>query len=149
MMDGNPTTVMNVLTLFTMLIFREKLMGLKKLLTAMIKEMNELLTEMKKYTDEFKDQIKASEEMFNFVFMKKMEKIGLSKPSKQDNKCKSKTKIKESKWFFYIQHKEKILTFRTDLIVSLENNPAERNIRMIAMEKMTIFPTAKAVGTLI
>jgi len=79
-MDGNPTTVMNVLILFTMLIFREKLMGLKKLLTAMIKEMNELLTEMKKYTDEFKDQIKALEEMFNFVFMKKMEKLSFLNP---------------------------------------------------------------------
>jgi hypothetical protein len=29
----------------------------------MIKKMNELLTEMKKYTDEFKDQIKALEEI--------------------------------------------------------------------------------------
>ena len=70
--------------------------------------------------------IKALREIFNFIIMKKMEKIGLSKPSKQDSKCKSKTKIKESKWFFYIQHKEKILTFLKDLIVSLENNEVER-----------------------
>ena len=85
--------------------------------------------------------------MFNFIIMKKMEKIGLSKPSKQDSKCKSK--ITESKWFFYIQHKEKILTFLTELIVSLENNEVERSIRITTMEKMTIFPTAKVVGILI
>ncbi len=50
-MDGNLTMFMIVITLFAMLIYKENLLELKRIINSMAKEMNELLTDMKKYTD--------------------------------------------------------------------------------------------------
>jgi len=46
--DGNPTTTMNVIIRFAMLIYRENLLELKRTInSSRPKEMNELLTDMK------------------------------------------------------------------------------------------------------
>jgi len=58
MMDRNPTMVMIVIIFFVTLISRENLLELKSYKQQWTKEMNELLTEMKKYTDECKEQVK-------------------------------------------------------------------------------------------
>ena len=108
------------------------------------KEMNELLTEMKKYTDECKEQvkeldfeqIKALEESFDAVVMKGIEENPLSlNPEKQGKRGKKpKTKARNLLDRF-IEHKEKILRFLTDLKVPFENNQAERDIRMMKLQQ--------------
>jgi transposase len=108
------------------------------------KEMNELLAEMKKYTDECKEQvkeldfeqIKALEERFDAVVMKGIEENPLSlNPEKQGKRGKKpKTKARNLLDRF-IEHKEKILRFLTDLKVPFENNQAERDIRMMKLQQ--------------
>ena len=108
------------------------------------KEMNELLTEMKKYTDECKEQakdldfeqIKALEERFNAVVMKGIEENPPSlNPEKKGKRGASpKTKVRNLLERF-MEHKEKILRFLTDLKVPFENNQAERDIRMMKLQQ--------------
>ena len=108
------------------------------------KEMNELLTEMKKYTDECKEQakdldfeqIKALEERFNAVVMKGIEENPPSlNPEKKGKRGASpKTKARNLLERF-MEHKEKILRFLTDLKVPFENNQAERDIRMMKLQQ--------------
>ncbi|HIH94153.1 TPA: transposase, partial [Methanosarcina acetivorans] len=108
------------------------------------KEMNELLTEMKKYTDECKEQlkeldfeqIKALEERFDAAVMKGIEENPLAlNPEKQGKRGKKpKTKARNLLDRF-IEHKEKILRFLTDLKVPFENNQAERDIRMMKLQQ--------------
>ncbi len=108
------------------------------------KEMNELLTEMKKYTDECKEQvkeldfepIKALEERFNAVVMKGIEENPPSlNPEKKGKRGASpKTKARNLLDRF-IEHKEKIMRFLTDLKVPFENNQAERDIRMMKLQQ--------------
>jgi transposase len=108
------------------------------------KEMNELLAEMKKYTDECKEKfkesdlekIKALEERFDAVVMKEIEENPLSlNPEKQGKRGKKpKTKARDLVDRF-IEHKEKILRFLTDLKVPFENNQAERDIRMMKIQQ--------------
>ena len=97
--------------------------------------MNELLTEMKKYTDECKErvkdldfeQIKALEERFDVIIMKGIEEnLPPLNPEKKGTKGASpKTKARNLLDRF-IEHKEMILRFLTDLNVPFENNQAER-----------------------
>ena len=108
------------------------------------KEMNELLTEMKKYTDECKEQvkeldfkqIKALEERFDAIVIKALEENPPSlNPEKQGKRGKNpKTKARNLLDRF-IQHKEKIMRFLTDLKVPFENNQAERDIRMMKLQQ--------------
>jgi transposase len=108
------------------------------------KEMNELLTEMKKYTDECKEQvkeldfkqIKALEERFDAIIIKALEENPHSlNPEKQGKRGKNpKTKARNLLERF-IQHKEKIMRFLTDLKVPFENNQAERDIRMMKLQQ--------------
>ena len=108
------------------------------------KEMNELLTEMKKYTDECKEQlreldfeqIKALEERFDAIIIKAIEENPHSlNPQKQGKRGKNpKTKARNLLDRF-IEHKEKILRFLTDLKVPFENNQAERDIRMMKLQQ--------------
>jgi transposase len=108
------------------------------------KEMNELLTEMKKYTDECKEQvkkldfeqIKALEERFDAALMKGIEENPSSlNPEKQGKRGKNpKTKARNLLDRF-MEHKEKIRRFLTDLKVPFENNQAERDIRMMKLQQ--------------
>ena len=108
------------------------------------KEMNKLLTEMKKYTDECKEQvkeldfeqIKALEERFDAIIMKGIEENPQSlNPEKQGKRGKNpKTKARNLLDRF-IEHKEKILRFLKDLKVPFENNQAERDIRMMKLQQ--------------
>ena len=108
------------------------------------KEMNELLTEMKKYTDECKEQvkeldfkqIKALEERFDAIIIKALEENPHSlNPEKQGKRGKNpKTKARNLLERF-IEHKEKIMRFLTDLKVPFENNQAERDIRMMKLQQ--------------
>jgi len=108
------------------------------------KEMNELLTEMKKYTDECKEQakelnfeqIKALEKRFDAIIMKGNEENPPSlNPEKQGKRGKNpKTKARNLLDRF-IEHKEKILRFLNDLRVPFENNQAERDIRMMKLQQ--------------
>jgi transposase len=108
------------------------------------KEMNELLTEMKKYTDECKEQvkdldfeqIKTLEERFDAVVMKGIEENPSSlNPEKQGKRGKNpKTKARNLLERF-IENKEQILRFLTDLRVPFENNQAERDIRMMKLQQ--------------
>ncbi len=108
------------------------------------KEMNELLTEIKKYTDECKEQvkdldfeqIKALEERFNVIVMKGIEENPpfLNPQRKGKRGANPKTKARNLLERF-IEHKEKILRFLTDLKVPFENNQAERDIRMMKLQQ--------------
>ncbi len=106
--------------------------------------MNELLTEMKKYTDECKEQIKdldfeqvkALEERFNAVVIKGIEENPPSlNPQKKGTRGASpKTKARNLLERF-MEHKKEILRFLTDLKVPFENNQAERDIRMMKLQQ--------------
>jgi len=108
------------------------------------KEMNELLTEMKKYTDNCKEQIKdldfeqvkALEERFNAVVIKGIEENPPSlNPQKKGTRGASpKTKARNLLERF-MEHKKEILRFLTDLKVPFENNQAERDIRMMKLQQ--------------
>jgi transposase len=108
------------------------------------KDMNELLSEMKTYADECKEQvkdldfeqIKALEKRFDTVVMKGIEENPLSlNPEKQGKRGKNpKTKARNLLDRF-IEHKERILRFLNDLKVPFENNQAERDIRMMKLQQ--------------
>jgi len=120
-----------------------------------LKEMNELLTEMKKYTDECKEQlreldfeqIKALEERFDAIIIKAIEEYTHSlNPQKQGKRGKNpKTKARNLLDRF-IEHKERILRFLTDLKVPFENNQAERDIRMMKLQQKISGTFRKARG---
>jgi transposase len=108
------------------------------------KEMNELLSEMKKYADECKEQvkdldfeqIKALEEKFSAIVMKGIEENPSSLNPKKKGKRGSSPKTKARNLLDrFIEHKEKILRFLTDLKVPFENNQAERDIRMMKLQQ--------------
>jgi len=119
------------------------------------KEMNELLNEMKKYTDECKEQVKeldleqiqALEERFDAVIMKGIEENPHSlNPEKQGKRGKNpKTKARNLLDRF-IEHREKILKFLTDLKVPFENNQAERDIRMMKLQQKISGTFRKTLG---
>jgi transposase len=108
------------------------------------KEMNELLTEAKKHTDECNEQIKeldfeqikALGDRFDVIVTKGIEENPPSKnPQRQGKRGVSpKTKARNLLERF-IEHKEKILRFLTDLRVPFENNQAERDIRMMKLQQ--------------
>ena len=107
-------------------------------------EMNELLTEMKKYTDECKEQIKeldfeqikTLEDRFDTIIIKGIEENPSSlNPEKQGKRGKNpKTKARNLLDRF-IEYKEQILGFLKNLGVPFENNQAERDIRMMKLQQ--------------
>jgi transposase len=108
------------------------------------KEMNELLTDAKKYTDECKEQvqeldfeqIKALEDRFDAIVNKGIEENPPSQNPQRRGKrgVNPKTRARNLLERF-IEHKEKILRFLTDLKVPFENNQAERDIRMMKLQQ--------------
>jgi transposase len=108
------------------------------------KEMNELLKEAKKYTDECKekiqesdfDQIKALKDRFDTVVIKGIEENPPSQNPQRQGKRGANPKTKARNLLErFIEHKEKILRFLTDLRVPFENNQAERDIRMMKLQQ--------------
>ena len=109
-----------------------------------VKEMNELLTEMKKYTDDCKEQIqeydleqiKTLEKRFDDIIRRGIEENPTSlNPEKKGKRGVSpKTKARNLLDRF-IEYKEKILRFLTDLRVPFENNQAERDLRMMKLQQ--------------
>lgn len=109
------------------------------------KDMNELLSEMKKYTDECKEeqvkdldfeQVKALEKRFNALVEKGIEENPPSlNPERQGKRgINPKTKARNLLDRF-IEHKEKILRFLKDFNVPFENNQAERDVRMMKLQQ--------------
>ena len=100
------------------------------------KDMNELLSEMKKYTDKCKEQIKdldleqikALEKRFDIILIKGSEEnpssINPKRKGKRGRNPKTKAKNLLNR---FIEHKEKIIRFLTDLKVPFGNNQAERD----------------------
>jgi transposase len=108
------------------------------------KEMNELLTEMKKYTDECKEQIqeldperiKVLEKRFDVIVTKGIEENPPSQNPQRKGKRGVSPKTKARNLLDrFIEHKEKILRFLRDLRVPFENNQAERDIRMMKLQQ--------------
>jgi len=66
------------------------------------------------------------EDRFNAVFIKGIEE----NPPSVNPKTKAKNLLDR-----FLEHKEKILRFLTDLKVPFENNQAERDIRMMKLQK--------------
>ena len=99
---------------------------------------------MKLYTDECKkqiqeldfEQIKSLEEKFNAIIMKGIEENPPSQNPENQGKRGVKPKTKARNLLDrFIEHKEKILKFLTNLRVSFENNQAERDIRMMKLQQ--------------
>ena len=108
------------------------------------KEMNELLKEAKKYTDECKEkiheldfnQVKALEDRFDLIVVTGIEENPPSQNPKRQGKRGANPKTKARNLLErFIEHKEKILRFLTDLRVPFENNQAERDIRMMKLQQ--------------
>ena len=108
------------------------------------KDMNELLTEMKKYTDECKEQIqefdleqiKTLEKRFDDIVMRGIEENPASQNPEKKGKRGISPKTKARNLLDrFIEHKEKILRFLTDLRVPFENNQAERDLRMMKLQQ--------------
>jgi len=108
------------------------------------KEMNGLLTEMKKYTDECKEQIqeldferiKALKDRFDAIVIKGIEENPPSQNPQKKGKRGANPKTKARNLLDrFVEHKEKILRFLTDFRVPFENNQAERDIRMMKLQQ--------------
>jgi len=108
------------------------------------KDMNELLTEMKKYADECKEQIqelnfeqiKALERRFDTIVIKGIEENPPSlNPEKQGKRGKNPKSKARNLLDRFKEYKEKILRFLSDLRVPFENNQAERDIRMMKLQQ--------------
>jgi transposase len=108
------------------------------------KEMNELLTEMKKYTDDCKEQIQeydleqiiTLEKRFDDIVGRGVEEnpTSLNPEKKGKRGISPKTKARNLLDRF-IEYKEKILRFLKDLRVPFENNQAERDLRMMKLQQ--------------
>ena len=108
------------------------------------KEMNELLTDAKKYTDECKEQIQELdleqirdfEKRFDIIIMKGIDENPVSQNPHRKGKRGMNPKTKAGNLLNrFIEHKQKILRFLTDLKVQFENNQAERDIRMMKLQQ--------------
>jgi transposase len=108
------------------------------------KEMNELLKEAKKYTDECKDQIQeldvekveGFEKKYDIIVMKGIDENPTSQNPQRKGKRGLNPKTKARNLLDrFIEHKEEILKFLKDLKVPFENNQAERDIRMMKLQQ--------------
>jgi transposase len=108
------------------------------------KEMNELLTDAKKYTDECKEQIQELdleqirdfEKRFDIIIMKGIDENPVSQNPQRKGKRGMNPKTKAGNLLNrFIEHKQKILRFLTDLKVPFENNQVERDIRMMKLQQ--------------
>jgi transposase len=105
------------------------------------KKINELLSEMKKYTDECREmkipidneKVREFEEIYDEIIQEGIEENPLPQPYKDQVKKRGKTAQTKAKNLLdrFILYKERILRFLNDLRISFDNNQAERDIRMM------------------
>jgi len=108
------------------------------------KKINDLLSEMKKYTDKCiemeisidPEKVREFEEIYDTVISEGIEE---NQPPDNFKKVKKRGKTAQTKaknlLDRFIVHKEQILRFLNDLRVSFDNNQAERDIRMMKLQQ--------------
>jgi transposase len=108
------------------------------------KKINELLSKMKKYTDECREmkipidaeKVREFEEIYDEIIQEGVEE---NPPPQTYKKVKKRGKTAQTKaknlLDRFIVHKESILRFLNDLRVSFDNNQAERDIRMMKLQQ--------------
>ena len=109
------------------------------------KKINELLSEMKKYTDEIREmkipidneKVREFEEIYDEIIQEGIEENPLPQPYKDQVKKRGKTAQTKAKNLLdrFILYKERILRFLNDLRISFDNNQAERDIRMMKLQQ--------------
>lgn len=108
------------------------------------KKVNELLSEVKKYTDECREmeipidpiKVRAFEEIYDEIIQEGIEENPPPDTSEQVKK-RGKTAQTKAKNLLdrFIKYKEQILRFLNDLRVPFDNNQAERDIRMMKLQQ--------------
>jgi len=109
------------------------------------KKINELLSEMKKYTDECREmeipidpeKVREFEKVYDEITQEGIEENPPPDPPKDPVKKRGRTAQTKAKNLLdrFILHKERILRFLNDLRVSFDNNQAERDIRMMKLQQ--------------
>jgi len=109
------------------------------------KKINELLSEMKKYTDECREmeipidpeKVRKFEKVYDEITQEGIEENPPPDPPKDPVKKRGRPAQTKAKNLLdrFIIHKEKILRFLNDLRVSFDNNQAERDIRMMKLQQ--------------
>ena len=109
------------------------------------KEINELLSEMKKYTDECREmeipidpeKVRKFEKIYDEIIHEGIEENPPPQTYKDQVKKRGKTAQTKAKNLLdrFIVHKELILRFLNDLRVSFDNNQAERDIRTMKLQQ--------------
>lgn len=109
------------------------------------KKVNELLSEIKRYTDEcremeisiYPEKARAFEKIYDEIIQEGIEEnpppdLPQNQVVKRGKKAQTKAKNLLDR---FIKHKEKILRFLNDLKVPFDNNQAERDIRMMKLQQ--------------
>jgi len=109
------------------------------------KKINELLSEMKKYTDECREmevptdpeKVRELEEIYDTIMQEGIEENPPPETSKEQLKKRGRPAQTKAKNLLdrFIIHKEPILRFLNNLRVSFDNNQAERDIRMMKLQQ--------------
>lgn len=109
------------------------------------KEINELLSEMKKYTDECREmeipidpeKVRELEGIYDAIMQGGIEENPPPDPLKEQVKKRGRKAQTKAKNLLdrFILHKEQILRFLNNLRVSFDNNQAERDIRMMKLQQ--------------
>lgn len=108
-------------------------------------EMSKLLAEYKKYTDEMRklgnqikgEEVEALKEKYNRIIMTGIKENPLPIISESRKGKKGRPKQSKAKNLLdrFIKFEKKILRFAIDLRVPFENNPAERDLRMVRVQQ--------------
>ena len=109
------------------------------------KEINGLLSEVKKYTDECKEmeipidpeKVREFEEIYDAIIQEGIEENPPPDNTEDQAKKRGKTAQTKAKNLLdrFIKYKKEILRFLNDLRVPFDNNQAERDIRMMKLQQ--------------
>jgi transposase len=109
------------------------------------KKINELLSEMKKYTDECREmeiqidpeKVREFEQIYDAIMQEGIKENPQPNPLKEQVKKRGRTAQTKAKNLLdrFIVHKEPILKFLNNLRVAFDNNQAERDIRMMKLQQ--------------
>src|SRR5665647_2440033 len=108
-------------------------------------EINGLLSEVKKYTDECKEmeipidleKVREFEEIYDAIIQEGIEENPPPDNTEDQAKKRGKTAQTKAKNLLdrFIKYKKEILRFLNDLRVPFDNNQAERDIRMMKLQQ--------------